>query len=96
MSGAGGPKRNSTDHRVRVADALPLASVLEREMQNFKSTRKLSSGNESFSAGVEWRENPHDDLVLAVAMATWYGEAVGTGESGWEEVARRMSRPHWA
>ena len=21
-----------------------------------------------------WRENPHDDLVLAVALAVWYGE----------------------
>jgi hypothetical protein len=23
-----------------------------------------------------WRENPHDDLVLVVALAAWYGENV--------------------
>ncbi len=22
----------------------------------------------------QWRENPHDDLVLAVALTAWYGE----------------------
>lgn len=61
-------------HRLTVSDALPLGSVLERELQSFKVKTKLSTGNDSYGADESWRENPHDDTVLATAMAAWVGE----------------------
>src|SRR5262249_29878445 len=57
--------------RLQVSPALPLAPVLARELSTFKVKVSLATGNESFEA---WRERDHDDLVLAVAMACWYGE----------------------
>lgn len=56
--------------RLRVAGSLPLASVLITELTAFKRKATLA-GNEVFGA---WREGEHDDLVLAVALAAWYGE----------------------
>jgi hypothetical protein len=32
------------------------------------------SGHDTY--GNDWRENEHDDLVLAVALAAWAGERV--------------------
>lgn len=53
-----------------IAQGLPLASVLLKELQNFKA--KISvSGSESFEA---WRERDHDDLVLGTALAVWYAK----------------------
>jgi hypothetical protein len=57
--------------RLRIAPALELAEVLKRELFAFEVTITQSS-HESFGA---WREGAHDDLVLAVAMAAWRGEA---------------------
>ena len=49
---------------------MPEAATLVKEMQNFRY--KISaSGNDTYEA---WRENQHDDLVLAASLATWYGE----------------------
>jgi hypothetical protein len=59
--------------RLRVANQLPEAPVLERELLTFRAKTP--------TAGVEvaeaWRERPHDDLVLAVAFACWLGEWIG-------------------
>lgn len=55
--------------RVKVAPSLPDAQTLVRELQNFKM--KFPSVSDPFEA---WREGPHDDLVLAVAIAAWLGE----------------------
>lgn len=64
------------NRRIDVPDALALASTLTAELQNFRRKKKLTTGNETFGAGesAEWREGAHDDVVLATAMATWYGE----------------------
>ncbi len=61
--------------RLRIAEALPLARVLTAEFENFRA-RKTVLGNDTYGAGADWREGNHDDLVLAVAMASWYGEHV--------------------
>ena len=53
-----------------IARALPEAPVLVEELQNFK-LKITTAGNDTYEA---WRESDHDDLVLAVAMAAWYGE----------------------
>lgn len=61
--------------RMRADKELPNAGLLEKEVQNFRM-RITKAGNETFEA---WREGAHDDLVLAVAMATWVGERFGGG-----------------
>lgn len=69
------PKRNLVgavqvllqSERLKIAVELPDTRVLIAEMQNFKVTIS-TAGHDSYSA---WRENQHDDLVLAVALACW-------------------------
>jgi hypothetical protein len=58
------------NRRLHVAGGLPDAPVLVRELENFR-VRITAAANETFEA---WRENAHDDLVLAVALAAWWGE----------------------
>jgi hypothetical protein len=56
--------------RLQVASSLREAGTLVRELMRFRSQSTLSA-----SAALEvWRERPHDDLVLAVAIAAWRGE----------------------
>ena len=42
-----------------------------QELLNFKIKVNIATGNDSYEA---WRENIHDDLVLCVALACWFGE----------------------
>lgn len=62
--------------RLRVAAGLPLAETLQREMLAFKVTIS-NAGHDTY--GNDWRENPHDDLVLSVALAAWAAERVFKG-----------------
>jgi hypothetical protein len=56
--------------KLQISKKLPLADTLISELQNFKA--KISnSGNDTYGAGADWRENSHDDLVLALALALW-------------------------
>jgi hypothetical protein len=56
--------------KLQISKKLPLADTLISELQNFKA--KISNaGNTSFGADSDWRENSHDDLVLALALALW-------------------------
>lgn len=57
--------------RLVIDKRLPLAPVLVKELENFKSKMSQDTGHESFEA---WRESDHDDCVLAVALALWVGE----------------------
>lgn len=59
--------------RLAVAAALPEAATLTQEMLAFKVTIS-KTGHDSY--GNDWRENDHDDMVLAVALATWAGESI--------------------
>jgi len=59
--------------RLAIDEALPLAQVLTSELANFK-VKVSPAGHDSYGAGTDWRENSHDDLVLAVALACWFGE----------------------
>jgi hypothetical protein len=54
---------------LHVAPGLKLAPTLAKELTTFK-VKVMASGNETFEA---WREKDHDDLVLAVALAVWFG-----------------------
>lgn len=57
--------------RIEFAAAHPMMSVLEQELTNFKVTIDPVTAHDSYSA---WREKDHDDLVLALALACWWGE----------------------
>ena len=57
--------------RLKVASQLKLGPVLQAEMMNFKVKIDPATAHDSYSA---WREQDHDDLVLAVALACWYAE----------------------
>ena len=70
-------------NRLKIAEALSLASVLTQELQGFRVKISLT-GHDSYAAGADWRSAPHDDLVLALAMACWYGETVSG--AGWDSM----------
>jgi hypothetical protein len=57
--------------QLKIAQEMPLADTLKRELLNFKVKINIATGHDSYEA---WREAEHDDLVLAVAMACWCGE----------------------
>jgi hypothetical protein len=56
--------------RLKVSPALPQAQLLAEELARFKAKAKAAS-EETLES---WREGPHDDLVLAVAIAAWEAE----------------------
>jgi len=56
--------------RLKVAQALPEARILQRELLNFQ-VKLTAAAHETFGT---WRQGQHDDLVLAVALAAWCGE----------------------
>jgi len=60
--------------RLRIVERLPLAATLRAEMENFRAKIDLTTGHDSYAAGADWRQGAHDDLVLSVALAAWYGE----------------------
>jgi hypothetical protein len=76
--------------RFRVAPALPDAAALGRELLNFRVKVKLTSGTETYES---WRERDHDDLVLAVALACWYGQHAGINSAFRDEDLEAMVLP---
>jgi len=58
--------------RLKIPGSLNIKHVLIKELQNFK-IKVSSTGHDSYEA---WRESDHDDLVLAVAMAAFFGDKV--------------------
>jgi len=67
--------------RLKISKKLPLASVLQSELLNFKVKIDPVTAHDSYSA---WREADHDDLVLSVAMAAWWAEHDATTiDPGW-------------
>jgi hypothetical protein len=89
------------NRRLRIASQLPLADVLVSELDNFKTKITLSTGHDTYGAGEEWREGAHDDTVLAVALAAWYGEEqdpVGQHQA-WQAIVRAFQSEYtggWA
>lgn len=58
--------------RLKIAPALPDASLLSTELANFQ-VKVMPAGAPD---DLIWREGAQDDLVLAVALACWGGERV--------------------
>jgi hypothetical protein len=60
--------------RLKIDATLPEASILTAELQGFKYSI-TASGHDRYGNDVAaWREAAHDDMVLATAVACWYGE----------------------
>lgn len=76
--------------RLHIRSKLALAEVLSREMLAFK-VKINAHANESYEA---WREGDHDDLVLSVALAVWWGErnAQGGWRGGYIDAKERRRR----
>ena len=60
--------------RLALGDRLPFAAEVKGEMQTFTAKLHQETAHESFAA---WREQAHDDLLLALALCTWWGETQG-------------------
>ena len=56
--------------RIKVAPRLPESRILVQELVRFRVKASLAS-TDTLEV---WREGPHDDLVLAVAVAAWMSE----------------------
>jgi len=76
--------------RIKISKALALRPKLLEELSNFKM-RITKAGNDTYEA---WREAIHDDIVIAVALAAWYGESTRTG---WRNglTPRNNIAHHW-
>lgn len=57
--------------RLKISSKLALGPILQQEMLNFRVKIDPITAHDSYSA---WREQDHDDLVLSVALAAWWGE----------------------
>jgi hypothetical protein len=82
VSDAGGwrvPKRDLVaavqvllqNDRLRFAARIPALPALVQELRDFRVKIDPLTAHDSYGA---WREGAHDDLVLAVAVAAWYGQ----------------------
>ena len=55
--------------RLKIARELPEAATLIDELLNFKVKINSQTAHDSYSA---WREADHDDLLLSLAMSSWF------------------------
>lgn len=56
--------------RLKIADGLEHAPIFEEELQNFHYILDKKTGHDSYESA---KESIHDDLVISVALAAWYG-----------------------
>lgn len=81
------PKRNliaavqvvTQTGRLKVPSNHPLSHNLVDEMLAFRQTVN-QRGHDTY--GNDWRQNPHDDMVLALALALWHAERTVEVTSG--------------
>jgi hypothetical protein len=60
--------------RLEFAKRMPLMPALLQELTTFRAKINDITAHDSYSA---WREQDHDDLVFALALAVWWGERFG-------------------
>lgn len=61
------------ESRLSIPANHPMAETITRELTGFRVKINLR-GHDSYGAGEDWRSAPHDDLVLALALACWEGD----------------------
>lgn len=75
--------------RLKFARAMPFREELEKELETFR-VKVTIDRNETFAA---WREKDTDDIVLALALAVWWGER-GKGMAAAPEPNSRQPDCH--
>ncbi len=76
--------------RLKIAKRLPLAGALMDELRAFK-VRFTARGRDTYAA----RSGEHDDLVMAVALAVWFGgPVVGVGHARSPQGTRGVHIKH--
>lgn len=60
--------------RLKFAEAMPEVPVLVKELLSFQVKIDPKTAHDSYAV---WREGVHDDLVLSVALACWWGNRGG-------------------
>ena len=60
--------------QLKIAATLPDTATLITERRNIRGKIDPKTAHDSY---VAWRENQHDDLVFAVALAWWLGKITG-------------------
>jgi hypothetical protein len=80
--------------RLKFAEQIPVIPALVQELLAFRVKIDPLTAHDSYGA---WREGAHDDLVLAVAVAVWWGQRAATphrtlpGSRSWPISALRAS-----
>jgi hypothetical protein len=74
--------------RLKVARSDPLSEVLLQECRTFK-VKVTAAGNEVF--GADWRENAHDDILLALCVGLFVADRYPAG--GGQPVFGKMPQP---
>jgi hypothetical protein len=59
------------DQRLLIGEDLEYQDVLQQELLRLKVKINISTAHDAYEA---WRENEHDDLVLALSLACWAAE----------------------
>lgn len=75
------------DDRIKASRQIPFAEELRHELESFRVTLS-QKGKDSYEA---WREQDHDDLILALGLAAWWGER--RWPVTWERVAINVATP---
>jgi hypothetical protein len=73
--------------RLKIARQLSLTPILAEELRTFE-VRHGALGRDSFGVAASWRQDAHDDLVLALACALWWAERRGRYDANRYEDAR--------
>jgi hypothetical protein len=77
--------------RLDIPDAIPESETLQRELLAFRN--KVTLARDDDDAAADWRTRPHDDMVLAIAIAVWLAEYTGQGGCQLVEPARDAFGP---
>jgi len=73
------------EQRLTIPRALEQQAQLVHELMAFR-VKKTKTGGNTMEA---WRESDHDDLVLAMALACWWGETHPTEGEPFEHAPRK-------
>jgi hypothetical protein len=66
--------------RLKFAAEIPAVPQLVQELLAFRVKIDPLTAHDSY--GAAWREGAHDDLVLAVAIAAWWGQRGSDADDG--------------
>lgn len=77
---------------LKISPSLALSDTLLKELLAFKVTFNARGSDSYGNDTLSWREAPHDDLVLSVALACWMGQKLSKKP---EKVYSKQSIGNW-